>query len=252
VKVGRAALDEDAIRLIEEFNPQIDFDWTRMLKEDASAEKPAQQRSAERFRPQEASRSARPASEPKASREPIARPSPRVRTDTPLSDAHAPVAADEAIRLPESAEPDVESSAGPELPEGASAQTPAHARLGSEGVSRLRARHAEILTRISERVSDPATHDQLKADAERLNPDTWVTDLEVREGLERYEAVLESLRGAIGQPRRRRRRGARPEGTDGAADAPDAATDVAQLSGESPAESSSPTGDPLSEDERHG
>ena len=32
VKVGRAALDEDAIRLIEQLNPGIEFDWTRILK----------------------------------------------------------------------------------------------------------------------------------------------------------------------------------------------------------------------------
>src|SRR4029450_13924858 len=32
VKVGRSALDEDAIRLIEEHNPEVDFDWTRILK----------------------------------------------------------------------------------------------------------------------------------------------------------------------------------------------------------------------------
>ena len=32
VRVGRSALDEDAIRLIEQHNPHIDFDWTRILK----------------------------------------------------------------------------------------------------------------------------------------------------------------------------------------------------------------------------
>ena len=32
VTVGRAALDEDAIRLIEQHNPELQFDWTRILK----------------------------------------------------------------------------------------------------------------------------------------------------------------------------------------------------------------------------
>ena len=32
VKVGRAALDEDAIRLIEQLNPGMEFDWPRILK----------------------------------------------------------------------------------------------------------------------------------------------------------------------------------------------------------------------------
>jgi hypothetical protein len=87
------------------------------------------------------------------------------------------------------------------------AVTTAHTRLGAEGVLRLRARHAEILARISERVPDTARQDELKAQAERLNPDTWVTDDEVSAGLEGYEAVLESLRAVVGQGRRRRRRG---------------------------------------------
>ena len=79
------------------------------------------------------------------------------------------------------------------------ALTPAHARLGAEAVLRLRARHAEILARISERVPDAARQEELKAQAERLNPDTWVTDGEVSAGLEGYEAVLESLRASSGR-----------------------------------------------------
>ena len=93
--------------------------------------------------------------------------------------------------------------------------TAAQARLGFEGLSRLRARHAEVLARISEKVTDAARRDELKSDAERLNPDTWVTDAEVTAGLESYETVFESLRGVVG--RRRKRRG-RPSGGPGAAE----------------------------------
>lgn len=102
--------------------------------------------------------------------------------------------------------------------------TPAHARLGSEGVSRLRARYAEILARISERVPDPARQEELKAEAERLNPDTWVTPEEVRVGLEMYESVLEGLRTVVGQRRKRRRGGeppAQPKGTNLSSPGPD-------------------------------
>ncbi len=91
--------------------------------------------------------------------------------------------------------------------------TPAQARLGFEGLSRLRARHAEVLARISEKVTDAARRDELKSDAERLNPDTWVTAAEVTAGLESYETVFESLRSVVG--RRRKRRG-RPSGAPGA------------------------------------
>jgi hypothetical protein len=87
--------------------------------------------------------------------------------------------------------------------------TPAHARLGAEGVLRLRARHAEILARISEKISDPARRDELRAQADRLNPDMWVTSDEVSQGLEQYESVFASLREVVGRKRRRRRRGNR-------------------------------------------
>lgn len=85
-------------------------------------------------------------------------------------------------------------------------ETAALARLGAEGLLRLRARHAEVLARISEKIADPARHDELKSQAERLNPDTWVTDGEVTAGLEQYETVFESLRSVIGRRRKRRKR----------------------------------------------
>jgi hypothetical protein len=94
--------------------------------------------------------------------------------------------------------------------------TPAEARLGSEGLSRLRARHAEVLARISEAVVDAVRREELKSQAERLNPDTWVTDAEVTQGLESYETVFESLRTVVGRRgRRRRRSGQKPHAVSG-------------------------------------
>ena len=91
--------------------------------------------------------------------------------------------------------------------------SPAQARLGGEGIVRLRGRHAEILARIHERITDAARREELKLQAERLNPDSWVTDDEVRAGLEQYESVFDSLRAVVGRRRkRRRRRGGRPQG----------------------------------------
>jgi hypothetical protein len=81
--------------------------------------------------------------------------------------------------------------------------TAAHARLGSEGLGRLRARHAETMARISERIQDAEQQAQLKTLAERLNPDAWVTDADVSAGLESYETTFEQLRGSIGNRRRK-------------------------------------------------
>ncbi len=116
----------------------------------------------------------------------------------------------EPARLPEPAAPPALS---PDEPASA-----ALARLGPEGLLRLRARHAEVLARISEKITEPERRDELKTQAERLNPDTWVTDGDVTSGLEQYESVFESLRSVIGRRRTRRRRRAR--GGDASAVAP--------------------------------
>jgi hypothetical protein len=84
--------------------------------------------------------------------------------------------------------------------------TPAEARLGSEGLQRLRGRYADIRAGIRDRVPEGPQREELNAQAERLNPDNWVTDDEVRLGLEQYESVFESLRPLAVRRRRRRRR----------------------------------------------
>jgi hypothetical protein len=199
VRVGRAAIDEEAIRLIEEHNPDVHFDWTRILK----------------FPPQ-----------PEASR---TTPVPAARPEQPASArAHAPVRAPERPPAPPQAAQALEEPSAPspapadpvsesavlaafeaeDEPPPAEAPRPSvvEARLGSEGLLRLRARYAEIMARISERQLDDSAREELKALAERLNPDAWVTEDEVRAGLDSYESVLATLRPLVGAPRRKRRR----------------------------------------------
>jgi hypothetical protein len=251
VRIGRSALDEAAIRLIEEHNPDIEFDWTRILKgQDAPVdEKPVQQDRRGKQRPREFP----PRPSPPRGPAPIAKPQGLDRTSELTSAPAAEVAADRvsepiervdervegvdepaerigelAERAGEPTEPAdqrvddgseaVDVAAIDELLSDSPAEprmevtereptTAAQARLGSEGLSRLRARHSEVLARISETVTDPVRRDELKSQAERLNPDTWVTDAEVSEGLEAYETVFESLRTVVGRRRRRQRRG---------------------------------------------
>jgi hypothetical protein len=80
-------------------------------------------------------------------------------------------------------------------------------------------------------VADPVRQEQLKAQAERLNPDTWVTNQEVRDGLEQYEAVFDSLRAVVGRKRTRRRRrrsgGVGASGSAGAETLPDTQNEAA-------------------------
>jgi len=149
----------------------------------------------------------------------------------------------ESIELTEHLEP--ARAAEPGTPLAASEDLPSSAvvaRLGAEGVVRLRARHAEVLARISEKITDPVRSGELKAQAERLDPDTWVTDAEVGAGLESYESVFESLRGVVGRRRKRRRpRGGQPgspgqPGSAGGSAGGREAEDGAAEDGEAPGE----------------
>jgi hypothetical protein len=225
VRIGRSALDEDAIRLIEEHNPDVEFDWTRILKmQDAPVEARAPQ----------AERRNRPRPRDDQPREAAPRPVPNPPEAPPIPDSvDTEMATDVASQMlpepqveppdssesPEAdiveqflAEPRVEVTATRSQP--GDAISAVESRLGSEGLYRLRARYSEVMARISETVSDPARQEELKSQAERLNPDTWVTDAEVKAGLESYESVFESLRVVVGRRRRRRRRssGRQPAG----------------------------------------
>lgn len=207
VRVGRAAIDEDAIHLLEQHNPDVQFDWTRILKQPASPEPQPPAREPKRTPPprqrQESSRASvqPPSLEPMTAAvpSPVAElePAPAIEDAEPDS----AIAVEEQLAIGEADAPEVEAVHQDDLP-----PTPAAAHLGPEGLSRLRARYAEVLARISDRPLEEPVREELKARAERLNPDAWVTDDEVRQGLEQYEAVFESLRAVVGHPRRRRRR----------------------------------------------
>lgn len=218
VKVGRSALDEDAIRLIEELNPDVEFDWTRILKGEGPPRsvEPQQTRHPSSRRPEPkrgAPRAAAIEAQPPAFDEPPGRREP---SDAESIDQSAETATVDAAEPENDLAAPIEASAS---------ETAARARLGTEGIVRLRARYAEILTRISERIQDPVRKDELKRQADRLNPDSWVTDAEVVQGLEQYEAVFDSLRALVGQRKRRRRRrggGGKPAGSTAVLDsAPD-------------------------------
>ena len=241
VRVGRSPIDEDAIRLLEQHNPDVEFDWTRILKDPPPAEPPR--------------REARP---PRDGRDRRRDDRPRPRPSEPVPAASAPsipvpefVESPDEIDVEDAGIPGVfESSVREEAPpplsyvEEAAAQlesiepeaageaeepggdpgdedvrpfaapplsadegSASYQRLGAEGLGRLRARYAEVMARITEQSVDDEAKEQLKARAERLNPDGWVTADEVAAALEQYEVVFEELRALVGRdPRRHRRR----------------------------------------------
>jgi hypothetical protein len=87
----------------------------------------------------------------------------------------------------------------------AQCENPVLARLGAEGLQRLRARYADIVARIERKEMDDTTRAELNARAARLNPDAWSTPEEVAAALEQYEVVFESLRSVVGRHPRPRR-----------------------------------------------
>lgn len=282
IRVGRAALDEEAIRAIEERNPDIAFDWSKILEAQPTPA-PAPAEPSERRRRPHAGQTP-----PGAPRAPHALPSKEARA-TSAGTTEGSMAAREIVEaLPPPVEPvpaaDVvasETIEGPEIEppalvpvtvyhggadvlvaEGADELrlSPVEARLGSEQLSRIRARYAEILARITERVgSDPARLEDMRRAAELLNPDVWVTDEEIASGLQHFDAQLGEIRRVLGIKRRRRsRRGGRrrrhgrvmqasgssvaePLGLEAR---PGFADQSEELGGESPDESSNGEADP--------
>src|SRR5262249_34134027 len=201
-------------------NPDVQFDWTRILK---SPQQPAQEqgrREDRRDRRRDQNRPPAPAQLPAASFQP------------PASSFQLPADRSEAVEPepvePESCHPTADSDPNepgelaepgePEPPEASSREPeaeswqpeagswrppadsePRYARLGAEGLARLRARYAEVMARISEKPIDEPVKDELRAKAERLNPDAWVTEEEVASALEQYETVFEQLRPLVGR-----------------------------------------------------
>jgi hypothetical protein len=261
VKVGRAAIDEDAIRALEDAYPGVTFDWTRILEARPPEPEPVGDDPRRRQRPRtgkdrEARRDTRP-ERPAQSRPPAPAPAAAAPPEAPLPEVpveavpraveESPIPAVPPEMQPPAPEPldvtgedpllDAEADEPPPAPFHASEPSASERILGSEGLLRLRARHAEVCARIAAQVSDPVRQDALRTLAEGLNPDAWVTEAEVRLGLEQFEQVLDQVRREVGPLRRRTRRGGRRnrrrrEGQpDGTAPQPDGTTAPASDTG---------------------
>jgi hypothetical protein len=215
VKVGRPALDEDAIRWIEEHNPDIEFDWQKILEARPPAASPPDDARLRRSR----------RGKPERRRPPQPKESPEIPAEAP--------AAPPAETLPPEMEPlaagedaiaeALEQLTHPEAEEKAEAAAlPVEQSVGREQLTRLRARFAELQARITERGGDAERMAALRLQAEPLNPDAWVTDEEIRTGVESFEPKIRDLRAALGLRRRRRsRRGGRRRRLGGTESAPE-------------------------------
>ncbi len=187
--LGRAPLDEDAIRTIEDEHPEIDFDWPAILAlsevmtpED---EAPARPRQPEGRRPRRDSQREAP---------------PRGRSEAPAAPAAEPDA------LPEDEGLEAELEAGVSAAAGVIEEAPPPPRhvhglleelVGREIATRLRARYAELSARIHERHAEAAERDLWMTRAATLDPDTWLTPDAILEGVRRADAQFDSLRNEL-------------------------------------------------------
>jgi len=251
VKVGRPALDPETMRWIEEHNPDIEFDWPKILEAQPS---PAPPPDDSRVRRQRRDRPRTPppaaARRPDTAAEGPRPPAPEVESSEAASKPPEPALELEPKLEPElEREPELEPEPEPELSaafeqlahpdatgDTASAAVGSDQPLARDQLMRLRARYAELLTRIAERGGDADRVQGLRAQAESLNPDNWITSDDVRTGVESFEQKIRDLRAALGLRRRRRsRRGGRrrrPDATESAPSAPAGAPEPSSNEGE--------------------
>ena len=207
MKVGRLALDPAAILAIEENNPNLKFDWDKILKVKPPPPPPAgradrEERRSRRGRGAGGARAAG-ASPTTPQESESAGPARSSNTDVAAGAQDLP---EELQRAADGAWDDIGSAAGED------GEPRRHVVLGltdEEGLARLRARHAEIQTRITDRFRDPARLEELRRQAALLDPDAWRTVDEARERLAALDDTAAALRKVLGRRRRARRGGAR-------------------------------------------
>lgn len=218
VRVGRLPLDETAIRAIEESNPELTFDWTKMLKVRAKAPPaPAAARSSPRRagRGRAAGRPAPAPPAPGAAEEAEAAASRTTVAASGESDVEAAyAAANDGVAdgdpvsedVVEDGGEDAAAGPGPGAAADLGAPHPVAALVGDDGLARLRARYAELRARVAEKQATPRQREALEARVEALNPDAWRAGEPVVRAIERFEADVEEVRKTLGRRSRRRRR----------------------------------------------
>lgn len=166
VRVGRAALEPEVLRQIEDLYPDIDFDWKDVREHQQHIEMSVEPR----------------------------RRKPPKRED---ADMPAPEAAPAPLPAPVTQSPTPSPGAVPAAIEGA---TP------DDQIAFLGRWYTIIRDRIPKRTSDPARQEALLALTERLNPTAWTDADQIAVGLQQASEALERLSRVFSRRRRRARR----------------------------------------------
>lgn len=216
VRIGRLALDEEAIRTIESQHPEIAFDWSLILETAALAPpepERRQERPRRRPRPRDEERPAS-AAPPSSTRMPVQRGQEDVESESPgaIDDRELPDAGDVPPAVIEVLEDEGLAdhpvvSPDPGAPVDAVARSAYERRapnplvdglVGREIAARLRGRFAELVGSIA-RVGDPSRREALMSRAAALDPDAWQTAEQVLAGVQRAEQLSDALRRDLDQ-----------------------------------------------------
>lgn len=208
VGVGRPPLDEDAIRALEENNPDLVFEWDKILAARAAAKADQRQGSPRprgvgrrgRQAPDKAGKraqekrrvaqSGRDAGGPEVSEqaEPpvVSHATDPLRVDSDSMEAD-PVSQAAVVQVPDSEGADAEDSGDRPSSRG-DGQHPVVTLMGDDVLTRLRNRYAELQARISELPPDAAERESIRARAAALDPDGWGRLESALTGIERFES----------------------------------------------------------------
>lgn len=168
VRVGRTALDEDAIRTIEERHPDIEFDWPQILEE-GNAMPPEVEPPVER-----------PRRKPQRQREAV--------TDEPAAPSPFGPPAQVGVTAP-----------APRVADQTAARASPTSRdlleelVGREISTRLRRRYQELVARM-QAMTDETLRARWQARADALDPDTWRSPEQILHGVERADTAFDELK----------------------------------------------------------
>ncbi|MEZ5416573.1 MAG: hypothetical protein R2708_04435 [Vicinamibacterales bacterium] len=174
LRIGRQALDDSAMRMLEEQYPDIDFDWQYIL--DMGAMTPVEVE----------------APVPLRKRKPAPRPQPDA--DGTGESAPTPASGPEPAFVIADADP-----REPE-PEGAGPVGDLLAELLGRGIAAdLRARYAELEALMEAAPADPAVKAAWQERLAAVDPDAWESPEAVLAGMARFETDAEALRRTVEQ-----------------------------------------------------
>lgn len=180
IAMGRAPLDEEAIRTIEEQHPDIEFDWPAILAlGEVMAHEEEEPARADRRQAARGGRRGRAAREVE-------------RAEEPKTEEGTPAGA-EPLDEDEQRSSDEPGESTEALPPHPSTHGMLEELVGREIATRLRARYSEICARIHARFEEPTTREAWLKRAEPLDPDLWLTPEAVRDGIGRADALFQQL-----------------------------------------------------------